>query len=72
MQQIVVFDTNILISAVLSALGNPARCLDLAKAEKIESVTCGQILAEFEEKLRNKFKHTSERITAAVEQVRIF
>ncbi len=51
MQYITVFDTNILISAVLSSNGVPFKCLALAKIGQIESVTCQEILDEFAEKL---------------------
>jgi uncharacterized protein len=55
-QYTAVFDTNILISALLSTKSNPFRCLALAKIGKIESVTCQEILDEFAEKLVVKFK----------------
>lgn len=72
MQYIVVFDTNILISALLSLNGNPFRCLALAKIGQIESVSCQEILNEFAEKLLLKFKFSEERANAAVEEVRGF
>jgi len=65
-----VFDTNILISALLSTNGNPFRCLALAKIGQIESVTCEEILNEFAEKLVVKFKFSQEMAQAAVEEVR--
>ena len=72
MQYIVVFDTNILLSALLSLNGNPFRCLALAKIGQIESVTCQEILDEFAEKLLIKFKFSEEMTKAAVAQVRGF
>lgn len=54
-----VFDVNILISARLSLLGNPFRCLALAKAGEVQSVTCAQILDEFAEKLATKFNYST-------------
>jgi uncharacterized protein len=72
MQYIVVFDTNILLSALLSLNGNPFRCLALAKIGQIESVTCQEILDEFAEKLLLKFKFSEEMTKAAVEEVRGF
>ena len=42
-----VFDVNVLISARLSLFGNPFRCLALAKAGEVQSITCVQILEEF-------------------------
>jgi putative PIN family toxin of toxin-antitoxin system len=68
----VVFDTNILISALLSTNGNPFRCLALAKIGQIESVTCNEILDEFAEKLIIKFRFSQEMAQAAVEEVRNF
>ena len=44
MPVIVVFDTNILVSALLSLRGSPFRCLALAREGVIESVTCEEIL----------------------------
>ena len=43
MHYVVVFDTNILLSALLSTTGNPFRCLALAKIGQVESVTCQEI-----------------------------
>jgi uncharacterized protein len=72
MQYIVVFDTNILLSALLSTNGNPFRCLALAKIGQAESVTCQEILDEFAEKLLVKFKFSEEMAQAAVEEVSRF
>ena len=58
MLPIVVFDTNILISATLSQRSNPYRCLQLAKDGLIQSVTCREILDEFQEKLLLKFDYS--------------
>ncbi len=70
MRYVAVFDTNILISALLSTSGNPFRCLALAKIGRIESVTCQEILDEFAEKLVLKFKFSQEMAQAAVEEIR--
>jgi uncharacterized protein len=72
MQYIVVFDTNILLSALLSTNGNPFRCLALARIGQVESVTCQEILDEFAEKLLMKFKFSEEMTRAAVKEVRGF
>ncbi|MDJ0796891.1 MAG: putative toxin-antitoxin system toxin component, PIN family [Calothrix sp. MO_167.B12] len=72
MQYVAVFDTNILISALLSSNSNPFRCLALAKIGQIESVTCKEILDEFANKLLLKFKFSEEMARAAVEEVRGF
>ena len=55
----VVFDTNVLISALLSLQGTPFRCLVLARLGYITSVTCQEILDEFAAKLEQKFAYTS-------------
>ena len=72
MQYIVVFDTNIVLSALLSTSGNPFRCLALARIGQVESVTCQEILDEFAEKLLVKFKFSEEMTQAAVEEVHGF
>lgn len=72
MQYIVVFDTNILLSALFSTNGNPFRCLALAKIGQVESVTCQEILDEFAEKLLVKFKFSEEMAQETVEEVRRF
>lgn len=69
MSYVVVFDTNILISALLSTNGTPFRCLALAKIGQIESVTCQEILDEFAEKLRVKFKFSEEMTQTAVAEI---
>jgi uncharacterized protein len=72
MQYVVVFDTNILLSALLSTNGNPFRCLALAKIGQVESVTCQEILDEFAEKLLVKFKFSEEMVQVAVQEVHNF
>lgn len=72
MRYVVVFDTNILLSALFSLDGNPFRCLALAKIRQVESVTCQAILDEFAEKLRFKFKFSQEMAQSAVEEVLSF
>jgi putative PIN family toxin of toxin-antitoxin system len=64
-----VFDTNVLVSARLSLLGNPARCLALANLRQIESITCQSILDEFVEKLISKFDYQPSRAAEAADQV---
>lgn len=66
---VVVFDTNIIISAALSLHGNPFRCLALAKAGSIESVTCQEILDEVREKLRFKLNFSPDRVQVAVDEL---
>jgi uncharacterized protein len=69
MKYIVVFDTNILISALFSQTGSPFRVLALAKIGQIESVTCQEILDEFAEKLLLKFKFSEEKTQSAVNEI---
>jgi len=72
MKYIVVFDTNILISALFSQTGSPFRVLALAKIGQIESVTCQEILDEFAEKLLLKFKFSEEKTQSAVDEIQKF
>ncbi|OKH38950.1 putative toxin-antitoxin system toxin component, PIN family [[Phormidium ambiguum] IAM M-71] len=72
MRYVAVFDTNILISALLSTSSNPFRCLALAKIGQVESVTCQEILDEFAEKLVLKFKFSQDMAQLAVEEVRSY
>lgn len=72
MRYVVVFDTNIFLSALLSITGNPFRYLALAKIGQIESVTCQEILDEFAEKLLVKFKFSEEMAQTALVEVRNF
>ncbi|MBW4494656.1 MAG: putative toxin-antitoxin system toxin component, PIN family [Oscillatoria princeps RMCB-10] len=65
----VVFGTNILISAVLSLAGKPFQCTALAKRGLVKSVTCQEILNEFQEKLTVKFEYEPQRAQAFVQEV---
>ena len=67
-----VFDTNILISAVISRNGSPFKCLAIARRGLVESITCVEILDEFREKLVDKLKRTPEQADALVEDVKGF
>jgi putative PIN family toxin of toxin-antitoxin system len=69
---IVVFDTNILISALFSQTGSPFRALALAKIGQIESVTCQEIIDEFAEKLLLKFKFSEDKAQSAVDEILSF
>jgi putative PIN family toxin of toxin-antitoxin system len=69
---IVVFDTNILISALFSQTGSPFRALALAKIGQIESVTCQEIMDEFAEKLLLKFKFSEDKTQFAVDEILSF
>ncbi len=72
MKYIVVFDTNILISALFSQTGSPFRALALAKIGQIESVTCQEIMDEFAEKLLLKFKFSKDKTQSAVDEILSF
>lgn len=72
MKYIVVFDTNILISALFSQTGSPFRSLALAKIGQIESVTCQEIVDEFAEKLLVKFKFSEDKAQSAVDEILSF
>lgn len=72
MAVVVVFDTNVLISALLIVNGNPFRCLALDKMGVIESVTCESVLQEFADKLLSKFKFSWEMTQKALAEVRGF
>ncbi len=69
MLPIVVFDTNILISASLSQRSNPYRSLQLAKDGLVQSVTCREILDEFQEKLLSKFDYSPQDAKSTTDKV---
>ncbi len=54
-----VFDTNILISAVISRNRPPFKCLAIARRGLVESNTCAEILDEFREKLVDKINRSA-------------
>lgn len=72
MPPVAVFDTNILISSLLSLSGYPFRCIALAKVGSVESVTCREILGEFRDKLQTKFGYSPEQAARAADEVRGF
>lgn len=69
MRLVVVFDTNVLISALLSPSGNPSRCLELARRGRVQSVTCEEILEEFQQKLLFKFNYLVQDAQAVVHEI---
>jgi len=71
MTYIAVFDTNILFSG-FGWRGNPFHCLQLAREGKVLSLTCREILAEFEEKLRLKRNMPAIHAARAVTEVLSF
>lgn len=67
----VVFDTNILFSAV-GWLGNPHRCVQMARQGKCLSVTCEPILGELAEKLQTKRGFEVVRADEVAGEIRAF
>ena len=67
----VVFDTNILFSAV-GWLGNPHQCVQAARHGKCLSLTCEPILAELAEKLQLKRGLEAGQAAEAAEEIRAF
>ncbi|MEA5534346.1 putative toxin-antitoxin system toxin component, PIN family [Crocosphaera sp. XPORK-15E] len=65
MSKVVVFDTNILISAI-GWKGTPYFCVELARQGIIESVTCQEILDELVEKLQVKLKFPDRYIIETI------
>src|SRR5690242_15573075 len=57
----VVFDTNVLFSAVGWA-GTPVQCVDLVRDERIQGLTCAEILEELAEKLALKLRLENHEI----------
>ena len=68
--QVAVFETNILISALLWPRGRVFECLDLARQGSVQSITCEPILNEFVERLRGKFGLEEQKARGAAEEVR--
>ncbi|MBW4637795.1 MAG: putative toxin-antitoxin system toxin component, PIN family [Gloeocapsa sp. UFS-A4-WI-NPMV-4B04] len=58
-----------LLSALFSPDGKPSRCLELAREGRVQSVTCQEIIAEFQEKLEDKFKYSLPNAQAAADLV---
>jgi putative PIN family toxin of toxin-antitoxin system len=67
----VVFDTNILFSAV-GWLGNPHQCVQAARQGKCLSLTCEPILAELAEKLQLKRGFDATKTTETTDEIRAF
>ena len=68
MRPIVVYDTNILISGMVWG-GVPYDCIKLAMTDKVEGVTCSEIISEFDEKLTTKLGYTHYRISRIVSRL---
>ena len=65
MPPVVVFDTNILFSAI-GWRGRPHECVELARSGRIGAVTCQELLDELAEKLQTKLGFTDEQITGVL------
>jgi len=65
----IVLDTNILISAFLSQRSSPYKCLQIAQSSKVTSITCIDILQEFQEKLASKFKLPNSKVQQEVQKI---
>jgi len=61
----VAFDTNVMISGLLSR-GKPFQCLLLARCRLVQAVYCPEMQAELSTKLRVKFGFSEERVRAVV------
>ena len=68
MRTIVVYDTNVLISGMIWG-GVPYDCIALAYKNKVQAVTCSEILDEFSEKLTTKFNASSSRTAEIVAEL---
>ena len=65
MRPVVVYDTNILISGMVWG-GTPYDCIKLAMTDRIEGVTCAEIIDEFAEKLTTKLEYSEFRTSRIV------
>lgn len=68
---LVVFDTNIYISAIIFG-GNPRQCLELARGGEIKLIVSKAILLELAEKLRDKFNWPEEDIAEVIYGISVF
>jgi putative PIN family toxin of toxin-antitoxin system len=71
MRAVAVFDTNILFSGV-GWKGKPFECLELARAGRVDGVTCREILDEFTEKLQSKLSFTAEQVVETIADLLTF
>ena len=69
MKNKVVFDTNILISALVFPGGNPDKVLRLARIGEIELLISPFILHEFERVLREKFNYRKGGVTQRLARI---
>ncbi|MEH1905403.1 putative toxin-antitoxin system toxin component, PIN family [Nostoc sp.] len=65
MRPIVVFDTNVLLSAI-GWKGSPYHCLDLARQGQVKGLICPEILDELTEKLQQKLRFTAIQVIETI------
>lgn len=71
-QQLVVLDTNILVSALLSPYGPPARVLDLVLAGEVRPAFDDRLLSEYRDVLlRPKFRFDAQDVEALLDFLQI-
>ncbi|MCC5599881.1 putative toxin-antitoxin system toxin component, PIN family [Nostoc favosum] len=65
MLPVVVFDTNVLLSAI-GWKGSPYHCIDLARQGRVKGLICPEILDELTEKLEQKLKFTPIQVIETI------
>jgi putative PIN family toxin of toxin-antitoxin system len=63
--RVVVFDTNILFSAI-GWKGKPYECVELARSGVVEAATCAELLDELSAKLQSKLSFTADQAVDAI------
>lgn len=71
MSRIVVFDTNIVLSAI-GWKGKPYECVQLARRGVVASVTCRELLEELADKLRAKLIFSDEQTLSVLADLLTF
>lgn len=71
MRPVVVFDTNVLFSAIGWG-GKPRICLELARSGAIDGVTCEEVLDELRQTLLNKTSMSVSQAEEVVQYLRTF
>jgi putative PIN family toxin of toxin-antitoxin system len=69
--RVVVFDTNILFSAI-GWKGKPFECVELARSGAVDVVTCAELLDELSAKLQSKLSFTADQAADSVIDVMTF
>ncbi|MFN6463638.1 MAG: putative toxin-antitoxin system toxin component, PIN family [Nostoc sp. DedVER02] len=71
MRPIVVFDTNVLLSAI-GWKGSPYHCIDMARQGRVKDLICPEILDELTEKLEQKLKFTPIQVIETIADLLTF